>query len=491
MGLAVRLLICCAAVASTVVLATVWWAFLSPALLTPPASIDPLDHRPHSAPPCGAHHHPGDHPMSSDCSTDGYTSGGLHSSPAKHPRGDGGAPRQPPVRVRCNAESTGMPPPPHGFTPQLDRAVARDYQWLLHYRAVYEREMANIRAGRKARVAIHRGVQMYGWGNRLRNLMTAMLYSLATDRVLFVDHPQHQEQFLEPEGFQLYLRDEEAALHSAGMSFYTFIDDDINKVNAATSADLNERFNYDVLVFHQGWDFDDGIFNNVFVREKLVRIFGGYSYHQEISERVFSWLFSKPRPELVRDMDALVADMGLRVPEDVDAVVAFQYRAFVDDGKLHSYQQSRESVWRCVSRDMSILNRTLHEDFEVTPGHTLRIGFFLTSDAATEYDDMISRLSQYGKVAIDPTDSSMQHTAGIQPSKDVYTRRVPLLHWYFTGMADYALCTGTTFCYTARSMRVGGLSRSLITLIPSQHRCGAFQHGRSYADFFPAEEMNL
>jgi hypothetical protein len=439
-----------ACVLAAAVLLTVWWALLSSASAVPSAAVPNPALSPHPE----------------------------HSAPHSE---------RPDLLPPRKAVEHWNVPRPHGFVPRLDAVAERDYGWLAHYRVVYEREMANLAAGRPPRVALHRGIMMYGWGNRLRNLMTAMLFALATDRVLLIDHPQHQEQFLEPEGFRLYQTEADAkALKQPGVTWYQLqTHKELDGEEEVRNTNFEQAYPHNVVVFHEGWDIDDGIFENPNVREKLIRLFGGFSHQVEVNERLFSWIFSRPRPELVHDMEALVADIGLRVPEDVDVVAVYQYRVFVDDNKLERYRQVRENVFRCVSKMLHQLNATVHQHIVPQPDRPLRIGFFVTSDAASEYEDMRERIKPFGIAVSDPSDNRLLHTAGMSPQKDAYIRRLPMLHWYLTGMADYALCTGTTFCYTARSMRIGGLMRSWV--IPTSHVdiCGPFQHGKFFSDSYP------
>ena len=284
-----------------------------------------------------------------------------------------------------------------------------------------------------------------GWGNQQRGFSGAMLLAIATNRTFLMDYPRYFRVFQDSLESPIDARHQK---YQKAMQLPRFMVPlgGGNPQNPALVERMrtDEVFHYHleqpVLQIGCGCTMGTVLWENPLLKDLFFRRLGTRSHAEAVSVLLRS-IQTRFTPAFARDMDRYKAGLGWGA---AGSVMALQFRAWTD-------VPSRR-VDAASSSTILCLKRHVHAWMKAQLGgpRLTRLTLWVTSDSAAAMKGIRSAL-QLG------TAVRVITTADAKLPGELESREArALVDWYLLGEPDAAVCSGTTYCLSARA-RGGGI----------------------------------
>jgi len=170
----------------------------------------------------------------------------------------------------------------------------------------------------------------------------------------------------------------------------------------------------------------------------------------EIESFVMAWLFQNPREEFISSVNQLKKAL---MWDTFEHHAMIQYRSW-SDAKIN-----RDKALVGYPGQLTCVNSELEQLSAMLPSTNSSVLLYLTSDDKAESEKLHSKLAKIPNLTVAFNEMYPNvHTAHSRPRNISISRNQGMVDWYLLGMVDYVVCSGTSYCSSARGRT--GIGRS-------------------------------
>lgn len=267
-----------------------------------------------------------------------------------------------------------------------------------------------------------------GWGNHIRSIASAFLLALVTRRRFMIDHERFFQVFLNPLSGNATINYREDASLMQMQEQLLPLDIPSMLLTARSTANVvslkcNCHFLLELL---ENSDRDLQLFKDLF----------GSTREDAVVEVAMRLLLRRPQPEVGANALRVLSSWK---HESYDGFAMVQSRQWIDLPK-----EARPPAVDELSCTVMRLKKYRSE----LPGKK-RLLVAVTSDSTTHAEMLSQQLSSLGDIVVNKIFTNNLHTAS--SLLDTLANAQSTLDWYLLGQADFVICTGSTYCISARA----------------------------------------
>lgn len=248
----------------------------------------------------------------------------------------------------------------------------------------------------------------YGWGNRIATMIKTVIFAIAFDMKIIMDHDQYEASFNDPvagEWFKGYNG------HRSGINFDSKTWNLNTPVTHMTSNDWGN--------IPQEW-IDKLVAKGLFTKDNDVA---------HIWMTIGRFLTRSPSPQLLEKVNNLKQKMGGVLTFDTTVQVRTM-KDFAPGHKIAMSAWKQKEIWECVDKVVNARDEV-----------------YFTTDEILMYDIAKKQLNKSHVNTVPHDLQHSSHTTELIPSG--------IVEWYLIGESDTVVCSMTSFCSTAVARRYG------------------------------------
>lgn len=296
-----------------------------------------------------------------------------------------------------------------------------------------------------------------GWGNQVRGISSSLILALLTGRrfVIYDESKHHSiyfDAFHEPaKNFSLKASKHNVSMKIGDLKQKTLLS--LGHPIATFKVALEEALvsKHTVIQHFCGGSFAEFFFHETY-RPLWKTVFGSdFNLRwDEIEAFIMAWLFQNPMEELISSVKELKKALMWDTFEHHGMI---QYRSW-QDAKIN-----RDKALLGYSEQVACVNSELEQLRVMLPSTNSSVLLYLTSDDKTESERLHSKLVKIPNLTVEVYQMYPNvHTAHSRMGNLSISRNQGMVDWYLLGMVDYVVCSGTSYCASARGRT--GIGRS-------------------------------